>query len=66
MKERNTTRQQRLSRTQVFKILAGAVVFGVLMEVRSELEQVWVRALVAACAAGVLSWALLQARKNKS
>ena len=54
-----------LSSRQILKLVLGIVVFGVLMGVRPEFEQMWLRALVAACAGGVLAWALLQARKGK-
>ena len=54
----------RMSSGQIIKLVVGIVVFGVLMGIRTEFEQVWMRALVAACAGGVLGWAVLQARKS--
>jgi len=64
MTDHGSTRPPGLSSAQIFKLVAGIVVFGVLMGIRTEFEQVWVRALVAACAGGILGWALLQARKS--
>lgn len=54
-----------MSSGQIIKLVVGIVIFGVLMGIRTEFEQVWMRALVAACAGGVLGWAVLQARKSK-
>ncbi len=55
-----------LSPGQIFKLVLGIVVFGVLMGVRMELQQVWLRALVAAGAGAVLGWAVIQARSSKA
>jgi hypothetical protein len=66
MKREKATRRQSLSKVQIVGVVAGVLAFGILMEVRSELEQLWMRALVAACAGGALGWALLQVRKGKS
>lgn len=52
-----------MSSSQIIKLIVGIVFFGVLMDIRTEFEQVWLRALVAACAGGILGWAVLQARK---
>ncbi len=55
-----------LSSGQIFKLVLGIVVFGVLMGVRMELQQVWMRALVAGCAGAALGWAVIQARSSKA
>ena len=53
------------STAQFLKVVLGVAVFGFLMAVRIEFEQIWLRTLVAASAGGILVWALLQAKKNK-
>ncbi len=49
---------------QTLKLVIGIVAFGLLMGARTELQSIWVRAVVAACAAGVLVWALSQTRSS--
>jgi hypothetical protein len=56
----------RMSSGQIIKLIVGIIVFGVLMGIRTELQQVWMRAFVAACAGGVLGWVVLQAKKTKA
>jgi hypothetical protein len=54
-----------LSSGQILKLVMGILVFGALMGIRPAFEQMWLRTLVAACAGGVLGWALLQARRRR-
>ena len=51
--------------SQILKLIIGIVIFGVLMGLRSEFEQTWVRMPVSGFAGGVLGWALLQAKASK-
>ena len=53
-----------LSSAKVIKLIIGIAVFAVLMGIRSEFDDRWVRALVAACAFGTLAWAIVQATKR--
>jgi hypothetical protein len=54
-----------MGNVRLFKLLAAVLVFAVLMAVRPSIEQVWARALIAACAGVALGWAVLQyARKR--
>jgi hypothetical protein len=55
-----------MTASQLIKLVIGIAVFSVLLAVRGEFEQIWMRALVAACAGVVLGWAILQARKRKA
>jgi hypothetical protein len=52
--------------SQIVKIAVGAVVFGVLMSIRHEAENMWTRAALAACAGLALGAAVLSVvgRKN--
>jgi hypothetical protein len=52
--------------SQMVKIAVGAAMFGVLMSVRHEAENIWTRAALAACAGLALGAAVLWAfgRKN--
>ena len=59
------TKPSHMTSGQIIKLVVGIIVFGVLMGIRPEFEQVWMRALVAACAGGILGWAVLQARKSE-
>jgi len=65
MNDEGNNKPSHMNSGQIIKLVVGIVVFGVLMGIRPEFEQVWMRALVAACAGGVLGWAVLQARKSK-
>ncbi len=65
MSDHGTDKPPGLSTGQILKLAVGIVAFGALMAVRTELDRIWVRALVAACAAGILAWAVLQARRGK-
>jgi len=64
------TPQSTTSRTwnwpRILKIVTGVVAFGVLMSIRTEADQMWVRAALAACAGGALAVALLSATRHKS
>ncbi len=51
--------------SRVVAVLVGAVVFGVLMELRAELGGTWARALVAAGAGAVLGLAIVFAQNRK-
>lgn len=64
MNERGTGQPPLWRRPQIVKLATGVGVFGVLMGLRTDFEDLWVRALVAACAGAALGWALLQARRD--
>jgi hypothetical protein len=51
---------------QMIKIAAGAVAFGVLMSIRTETDEMWIRAALAACAGGALAVALWWAASRKN
>lgn len=53
MSDEGNNKSSRMSWSQLLKLIVGIVVFAVLMAIRTESEQVWLRALVAACAGGV-------------
>ena len=54
-----------LTPTQIAWIITGVIVFGILMGIRGEFTRVWVRMVLAMCAAGILIWVLLNARGSK-
>jgi hypothetical protein len=48
-----------LTSGQLVRISIGIIVFAVLMSLRYEVEPIWLRALIAACAAAALGWSLI-------
>lgn len=52
-----------LSSAKVIKLIIGIAVFGGLMGLRGEFDDRWVRALIAACAFGILAWGIIQAKR---
>lgn len=54
------------SRAHILTLVAGILVFGVLLGAYTYLEQTWLRVLVTAFAGGVLGWVLIQAQSRKS
>ena len=55
----------RLAGAQIAQFVFGIILFGVLMGLREESASVWVRMLVASCAAAVLGIFVLSLRKYR-
>ena len=66
MRDDRADKPSRLSSGQILNLVTGVVACGILLGIRTEFEQVWLRALVAVCAGGALVWAFLQARNSKA
>jgi hypothetical protein len=63
------TQMSHLTRGRQVKIATGVIVFAVLMSLRYEVESIWLRSLVAGCAAAALAWSLIStvmARKGEA
>jgi uncharacterized protein (DUF983 family) len=53
------------SRAYILALVIGIVVFGLLIALRAQFDQMWLRVVVVACAGAVLGWVLIQARRRK-
>ena len=54
-----------MNKAKAFRLIAGTVIFGVLMGLRSSFSQPWVRGLVSAFAFVVLGLLLIESLKKK-
>jgi hypothetical protein len=59
MKPNAPDNRSRLTGPQINQIVIGVVLFGVLMGIREEFHSIWLRAVVAGCAGGVLGLLVL-------
>ena len=55
----------RVPAAQIARLIIGIVLFGVIMGLRDEFTSVWMRALVAACAGGVIGIFVLPLKKYR-
>ena len=51
--------------SQIARLIIGIILFGVVMGLRDEFSSIWMRALVAACAGGVIGIFVLPLRKYR-
>jgi hypothetical protein len=57
----NNTSSRWPNKTKLTKLIVGVLLFALLMAIRVEIIDVWARAIVAACAFGMLGWVLVHA-----
>jgi len=65
MNEEQKSKPPRLSGGQIAQLIAGIILFGVLMGLRTEVQSVWLRMLVAAGAGTALAIAMLSVRRRR-
>ncbi|MES2660342.1 MAG: hypothetical protein V4689_17090 [Verrucomicrobiota bacterium] len=58
-----TTKSSRLTTGRLGVLVAGILLFGVLMGIRNEFHSMWLRAMLAGCAAVILLVSILRTKK---